>query len=67
MADQPRHDNTARAEAIVDDLFARVQTTATKWVALAREEAEDIWAEAQALRQRRGAASGQGGPPEQPG
>jgi vacuolar-type H+-ATPase subunit H len=67
MAEQPQQDATARAEAIVDDLLGRAQTTAAKWIALAREEAEDIWAEAQALRRRQGAGAGQGGPPEQPG
>ncbi len=48
---------TQRAERIVDDVADRVgRWTATaghallRWTARAREEAEDIWAEAQAVR-----------------
>lgn len=60
---------TARAEAMVDGAGAQLGTLATlarhqlrRAAALAREEAEDMWAEAQQLRaaQRRGRDEGQG-------
>ena len=60
-ASDGRHDEpasaTARAEALVDDAGSQLGTLATlashqlrRAAALAREEAEDLWAEAQQIR-----------------
>jgi hypothetical protein len=71
-ADEARRQTMQRAEQLADQLGERVgQYVAAfghnvlKWVARAREEAEDIWAEAQAIRERQRAANDQseGAPP----
>jgi hypothetical protein len=41
---------TERAEQMMQDLGERIADWASRAAARAREEAEDIWAEAQALR-----------------
>jgi hypothetical protein len=41
-----------RAERVLDDLLARAREKAVRAVALGREEAEDIMAEARQLRER---------------
>ncbi len=58
-ADEARHEAMQRAEEMVDRLGEQVGHYVSvighnilKWAARAREEAEDIWAEAQAIRQR---------------
>lgn len=50
---------TARAEELVDEVaqrasswFSRISLEVVKGVARAREEAEDIWAEAQSMQRR---------------
>jgi hypothetical protein len=57
--DEARRQAMQRAEEMVDRLGERVGHYVSllghnilKWAARAREEAEDIWAEAQAIRQR---------------
>jgi hypothetical protein len=57
-----------RAEELADRLGEQVGHYVSsfghgvlRWVARAREEAEDIWAEAQALRERQRAADGRSG------
>lgn len=47
-----------RADHLLDALVERVRGAALRTAALAREEAEDAWAEAKALRARSGRASG---------
>ncbi len=47
---------TERAEAIVEDTAERMGRGLSRMVTRAREEAEDIWAEAQDVRQRWDAA-----------
>lgn len=58
-ADEARREAMQRAEEMVDRLGEQVGHYVSvighnvlKWAARAREEAEDIWAEAQAIRQR---------------
>lgn len=58
-ADEARQKAMQRAEELADRLGEQVGHyvslfghSVLKWVARAREEAEDIWAEAQALRER---------------
>ncbi len=58
-ADEARQEAMQRAEEMVDRLGEQVGHYVSvighnvlKWVSRAREEAEDIWAEAQAIRQR---------------
>jgi hypothetical protein len=58
-ADEARRQAMQRAEELVDrwgaqvgHYFSAVGHSILKWSARAREEAEDIWAEAQAIRQR---------------
>jgi hypothetical protein len=72
-ADEARRKAMQRAEELADRLGEQVGHYVSsfghnvlKWVARAREEAEDIWAEAQAIRERQRAANKQseGGPPE---
>jgi hypothetical protein len=41
-----------RAEQLVDEVTRRVARSVTLFVARGREELEDIWAEAQELRQQ---------------
>jgi cell division septum initiation protein DivIVA len=56
-ATQPaEHDAVERAEELVDRMTHQVGTFATRVFARAREEAEDIWAEARAAS--RGARDG---------
>jgi hypothetical protein len=58
-ADEPREQAMRRAEEMVDRIGEQVGHYVSvfghnvlKWAARAREEAEDIWAEAQALREK---------------
>ncbi|MHB1423449.1 MAG: hypothetical protein ACYC3I_09705 [Gemmataceae bacterium] len=58
-ADEARRQAMQRAEEMVDrwgeqigQYFSAFGHNVLKWTARAREEAEDIWAEAQAIRQR---------------
>ncbi len=58
-ADEARRQATQRAEEMVDRLGEQIGHYVSvighnvlKWAARAREEAEDIWAEAQAIRER---------------
>jgi hypothetical protein len=58
-ADEARQQAMQRAEELVDRLGERIGHyfsvfghNILKWSARAREEAEDIWAEAQAIRER---------------
>lgn len=58
-ADEARQQAMQRAEELVDHLGEQVGQYVSalghnilKWTARAREEAEDIWAEAQAIRER---------------
>ncbi len=58
-ADEARRQTMQRAEELADRLGEQVGQyvsalghSVLKWVARAREEAEDIWAEAEAIRQR---------------
>lgn len=58
-ADEARRQATQRAEEMVDRVGEQIGHYVSifghnvlKWVARAREEAEDIWAEAQAIRER---------------
>jgi hypothetical protein len=71
-ADEARRQAMQRAEELADRLGEQVGQYVTrfghnvlKWVARAREEAEDIWAEAQAIRERQRTANQQseGSPP----
>ena len=71
-ADEARREAMQRAEEMVDRLGEQIGRYATdfghtvlKWFARAREEAEDIWAEAQALREQQRAANKptEGAPP----
>ncbi|HLJ97666.1 MAG TPA: hypothetical protein VKU02_31180 [Gemmataceae bacterium] len=62
-ADDARRQTMQRAEELADRLGEQVGQyvsalghSVLKWVARAREEAEDIWAEAEAIRQRQRAA-----------
>jgi hypothetical protein len=63
-ADEARRKAMERAEELADRLGEQVGHyvslfghSVLKWVARAREEAEDIWAEAQALRERQRSAN----------
>lgn len=65
-ADEARRQAMQRAEELVDRWGEQVGQYVSalghnilKWAARAREEAEDIWAEAQALRQRSQTANAQ--------
>jgi hypothetical protein len=65
-ADEARLERMQRAEEMVDRLGEQVGRCVSslghsilKWVARAREEVDDIWAEAQSLRQSKWAASEQ--------
>jgi hypothetical protein len=65
-ADEARHQSMQRAEEMVDRLGEQVGHYVStlghsilRWVARAREEAEDIWAEAQMLRQHQRTSEGQ--------
>jgi hypothetical protein len=65
-ADEARRQAMQRAEELADRLgeqigqcVSAVGHSVLKWVARAREEAEDIWAEAHAIRLRRQAANDQ--------
>ena len=58
-ADEARREAMHRAEEMVDHLGEQIGHYVSvighnflKWAARAREEAEDIWAEAQAIRER---------------
>lgn len=58
-ADEARRQSMQRAEEMVDRLGEQIGHYVSvlghnilKWATRAREEAEDIWAEAQAIRQR---------------
>jgi hypothetical protein len=71
--DEARRKAMERAEELADRLGEQVGHyvssfghSVLRWVARAREEAEDIWAEAQAIRDRQRAASksSEGGPRE---
>jgi hypothetical protein len=71
-ADEARREAMQRAEEMVDRLGEQIGHYATdfghgvlKWFARAREEAEDIWAEAQAIRDQQRAARkpSEGAPP----
>ena len=71
-ADEARREAMQRAEEMVDRLGEQIGHYATdfghsvlKWFARAREEAEDIWAEAQAIREQQRTASKpcEGAPP----
>jgi hypothetical protein len=62
-ADEARRQAMQRAEELADRLGEQVGQyvaafghSVLKWVSRAREEAEDIWAEAEAIRQRQRAA-----------
>jgi hypothetical protein len=72
-ADEARQQAMQRAEELADRLGEQVGHyvslfghSVLKWAARAREEAEDIWAEAQALRERQRTANkpSEGGPSE---
>jgi vacuolar-type H+-ATPase subunit H len=56
MTDEPdspeQRPELAEAEAMLDTLLDRARQYAGRTLALAREEAEDMWAEAQELRRR---------------
>jgi hypothetical protein len=41
------------AEKILDDAVARARATVVRFLARAREETEDIWAEAKSLSERK--------------
>jgi hypothetical protein len=63
--EEARRQALQRAEEMADRLgeqvghyVAALGHSVLKWVARAREEAEDIWAEAQALRERQQAGAG---------
>jgi hypothetical protein len=67
-ADDARHQSMQRAEEMVDRLGEQVGhyvSTAghsvLRWFARAREEAEDIWAEAQMIRQQQRTTEGPSG------
>jgi hypothetical protein len=71
-ADEARREAMQRAEEMVDRLGEQIGQFVSgfghnvlKWAARAREEAEDIWAEAQAIRDRQRAANkpSEGTPP----
>src|SRR5947209_3255227 len=73
-ADEARRQAMQRAEELVDRWGEQIVQYASafgfnflKWVARAREEAEDIWAEAQAIRESQRAASNpsDGAPPQE--
>jgi hypothetical protein len=65
-ANEVRRQATQRAEELVDRWGEQIGHCAAsfghsvlKWAARAREEAEDIWAEAQAIRERQRVANDQ--------
>jgi hypothetical protein len=65
-AEQARHQATQRAEELVDWLGEQIGRYASsfgnrvlRWFSRVREEAEDIWAEAHALRDSQRAANDQ--------
>ncbi len=71
-ADEARREAMQRAEEMVDRMGEQIGHYATefghsvlRWFARAREEAEDIWAEAQAIREQQRTANkpSEGAPP----